>query len=95
MDTPSLIRNVALVGHLHHGKTTFMDCLVKQTHPHMRTLGEKNLRYTDTLFIEQARGVSTKAMPLTMVLPDIKNKSYLMNCFDTPGLFYKFCCNFV
>jgi hypothetical protein len=32
MDHPALIRNVALVGHLHHGKTAFMDMLVRQTH---------------------------------------------------------------
>ena len=43
------------------------------------------IRYTDTLFTEQQRGVSTKAVPVTLVLPDIKSKSYLMNVFDTPG----------
>merc|ERR1711976_594679 len=31
MDTPSLIRNVAIVGHLHHEKTCFIDMLVKET----------------------------------------------------------------
>lgn len=85
MDTPSLIRNVALAGHLHHGKTTFVDCLVKQTHPQFQTMEEKNLRYTDTLFTEQERGVSIKATPITLVLQDVKQKSYLMNVFDTPG----------
>lgn len=85
MDNPALIRNVALIGHLHHGKTTFVDCLVRQTHPELQVPEEKNLRFTDTLIIEQSRGVSTKAMPVTLVLPDIKYKSYLMNIFDTPG----------
>lgn len=85
MDTSSLIRNVALIGHLHHGKTTFVDCLIQQTHPGMRSLEEKNLRYTDTLFTEQERGVSIKSMPVTLVLPNIKNKSYLLNVYDTPG----------
>ena len=37
MDSTELIRNVALVGHLHHGKTTFVDCIVEQTHPELRT----------------------------------------------------------
>lgn len=85
MDTPTLIRNVALVGHLHHGKTTFVDCLVRQTHPQFRDMEEKNLRYTDTLFTEQERGVSIKATPVTLVLQDVKEKSYLMNIFDSPG----------
>lgn len=85
MDTPPLIRNVALVGHLHHGKTTFADCLIRQTHPQFESNEERALRYTDTLFTEQERGVSIKSIPITLVLPDIKNKSYLMNIFDTPG----------
>lgn len=37
MDSAELIRSVALVGHLHHGKTSFMDCLLMQTHPELRT----------------------------------------------------------
>lgn len=31
------------------------------------------------------RGVSIKSQPVTLVLPDVRNKSYLMNVFDTPG----------
>lgn len=86
MDNPNLIRNVALIGHLHHGKTTFVDCLIRQTHPGFRSTEERNLRYTDTLFTEQERGVGIKAIPVTLVLPDVKNKSYLINVFDTPGI---------
>lgn len=44
-----------------------------------------DFRWTDTLFTEQQRGVSTKAVPVTLVLPDVKSKSYLLNIFDTPG----------
>lgn len=29
---PEMIRNVAVVGHLHHGKTALMDMLVFETH---------------------------------------------------------------
>ncbi|KAG2326204.1 hypothetical protein Bca52824_008932 [Brassica carinata] len=36
MSNPELVRNVAPVGHLQHGKTVFMDMLVEQTH-HMST----------------------------------------------------------
>ena len=79
MDTPTLIRNVALVGHLHHGKTTFVDCLMQQTHPALVNNEDRNIRYTDTLFTEQERGVSIKSMPVTLVLPDIRTKSHLFN----------------
>lgn len=85
MDNPHLIRNVALVGHLHHGKTSFVDCLMSQTHPNIINKEDKDLRYTDTLFTEQERGVSIKATPVTLVLPDVRNKSFLLNIFDTPG----------
>ena len=40
MDNPNLIRNVAFIGHLHHGKTTFVDCIIEQTHPELRNRKE-------------------------------------------------------
>ena len=42
MDVPSLIRNVAFVGHLHHGKTLFTDMLIEQTHPKTKIPGNCN-----------------------------------------------------
>jgi len=85
MDNGNLVRNVALVGHLHHGKSTFIDCLMQQTHPDLQTKDDVPIRYTDTLFTEQERGVSIKAMPVSLVCQDVRGKSYLMNMFDTPG----------
>lgn len=32
MNFPELTRNIAIVGHLHHGKSSFMDMLVSETH---------------------------------------------------------------
>jgi U5 small nuclear ribonucleoprotein component len=32
MNMPDLIRNVAIVGHLHHGKSSFVDMLIAETH---------------------------------------------------------------
>ena len=37
-----------------------------------------------SLFTYQ-RGVSIKATPVSLVLPDSKSKSYLVNIYDTPG----------
>ncbi|KAK1160353.1 116 kDa U5 small nuclear ribonucleoprotein component isoform X2 [Acipenser oxyrinchus oxyrinchus] len=85
MDSPELIRNVTLCGHLHHGKTCFVDCLIEQTHPEIRKRDDQDLRYTDILFTEQERGVGIKSTPVTMVLPDSRDKSYLFNIMDTPG----------
>lgn len=85
MDTPELIRNVTICGHLHHGKSTFCDALIEQTHPSIGSIESKDLRYTDTLFTEIERGISIKAQPITILLPDTKGKSYLLNVMDTPG----------
>ncbi|GCC34212.1 hypothetical protein chiPu_0012685 [Chiloscyllium punctatum] len=57
MDNSELIRNITLCGHLHHGKTNFVDCLIEQTHPEIRKKDDRDLRYTDILFTEQERGV--------------------------------------
>ena len=87
MSNPTLVRNVALVGHLQHGKTVFMDMLVEQTH-HMSTFdpqSEKHMRYTDTRIDEQERRISIKAVPRSLVLEDSNSKSYLCDIMDTPG----------
>ncbi|RWS23646.1 U5 small nuclear ribonucleoprotein component-like protein [Leptotrombidium deliense] len=85
MDTTDLIRNVAVIGHLHHGKTSFVDCLVEQTHPAVYQKEGKSIRFTDTLYTEQERGVSIKSSPVSFVMQDLKEKSFLINLFDTPG----------
>ncbi|KAL8189592.1 hypothetical protein R6Q57_029158 [Mikania cordata] len=84
---PTLVRNAALIGHLQHGKTVFMDMLVEQTH-HISTFdqnSEKHMRYTDTRVDEQERKISIKAVPMSLVLEDSNSKSYMCNIMDTPG----------
>uniref|UniRef100_A0AC35TT49 116 kDa U5 small nuclear ribonucleoprotein component n=1 Tax=Rhabditophanes sp. KR3021 TaxID=114890 RepID=A0AC35TT49_9BILA len=85
MDYPQLMRNVAIAGHLHHGKSTLVDCLIEQTHPDFVRADDKDTRYTDTLYIEQQRGLSIKSMPVSLVMQSSREKSYLLNIIDTPG----------
>ncbi|PLN75512.1 putative U5 snRNP component [Aspergillus taichungensis] len=92
LNFPEQIRNIALVGHLHHGKTTFMDMLVTQTHELSERLNkrvgrrkEEQLRYTDVHFLEKERGLSIKSAPMSLVLQGTKGKSHLVNIIDTPG----------
>jgi 116 kDa U5 small nuclear ribonucleoprotein component len=83
-----LVRNVAVVGHLHHGKTGLLDMLVQETHvlpPIRQTKEDDRLRYTDTHLLERARGISIKSAPMTLLLPNLKGKTYLFNFIDTPG----------
>lgn len=91
LDTPDLVRNVALVGALHCGKTAFCDCLWELTHRDVirHDPCEKNpmraTRYNDTLHTERERGCSIKCTPFTMLLPNTKGKNYVLNMIDTPG----------
>jgi len=89
---PEQIRNVAIAGHLHHGKTALMDMLVLQTHDiadrQEKKTGRKRdeqLRYTDVHILERERGLSIKASPMSLVLQSTKGKSHLFNIIDTPG----------
>ncbi|KAJ1981745.1 U5 small nuclear ribonucleoprotein component [Dimargaris verticillata] len=81
---PELIRNVLLAGHLHHGKTSFLDILVEETHYQSRDSYQPS-RYTDTHTLEINRQMSVKCAPMTLVLPTSKGKSYALNIMDTPG----------
>ena len=92
MNFPDQMRNIALAGNLHHGKTALMDMLVLETHNIAHRLehrtGKKRdeqLRYTDVTIVERERGVSAKAAPMSLVLQSTKGKSHLLNIIDTPG----------
>ncbi len=43
------------------------------------------VRYTDTRKDEQERGVSIKCTPVSLVLQNTNDKSFLVNILDTPG----------
>ena len=72
------------MGHLHHGKTLLMDLFVADTHPALVRY-DADLRYTDSRFDEQERQLSTKCRPMSLVLQNSKEKSFLLNLLDTPG----------
>ncbi len=63
MNFPDQIRNVAFAGHLHHGKTAFVDMLVLETHDIAGRLEQRTgkkrdeqLRYTDVHVLERGAG---------------------------------------
>lgn len=98
-DTTLTRRGVALIGHLHAGKTTFVDLLLEQTKIKTDAFGERasmesqsggstggaGPRITDTLVSEQSRGLSIKSTPITLCLPDTRGKSYAVTVVDCPG----------
>ena len=87
---PERVRNIAVIGNLHSGKTTFIDMLVLQTHSPSISLSSslKNfqlLRFMDNHKLEIDRGISIEASPITLLLPDLNDKSFVFNIIDTPG----------
>lgn len=64
-----------------------MDMLVEQTHEvrYEWRNNERPLRFTDIRVDEQARGISLKSTPMSLVLEASSGKSFVMNLLDTPG----------
>lgn len=79
-EIPDKVFNVAVCGNIHAGKTTLVDMLIKQTHPSL-----KCERYLDNHVIEQQRGISIKSNVMSLLLPDLKGISNVINLIDTPG----------
>lgn len=91
-ETTRTRRGVALVGHLHCGKTSLCDLWLEQTSrkpdawgPKAAVEAEAYPRYLDTLESEQLRRMSLVSTPLTTLLPDTRGKSYAVTILDCPG----------
>ena len=80
MTKPKLVRNIAIVGSLLHGKTTFMDMFIHLTHNNYNVI-----KYLDNREDEQKRKISLKSSPISLVLQNSEGKSFLFNFIDTPG----------
>ncbi|KAF8003918.1 hypothetical protein HF325_001366 [Metschnikowia pulcherrima] len=87
---PERVRNVAVVGALHAGKTSLIDKFVLETHPGVSVLkidarSYKPMRYLDTHVLEKERGVTVQALAVSLLLQESRDRSYAMNFLDTPG----------
>ena len=73
------IRNLAIVAHIDHGKTTLIDSVFKATQT-FRDNQEVAERLMDNNVIERERGITIRSKHCTVSWDD-----YLINIIDTPG----------
>ncbi len=75
----SKIRNVAIIAHVDHGKTTLVDCLLKQSGI-FRANQEVSERVMDSNDLERERGITILSKNTGVMYKD-----YKINIVDTPG----------
>ncbi|OCH96418.1 eukaryotic translation elongation factor 2 [Obba rivulosa] len=95
MDKPTNIRNMSVIAHVDHGKSTLTDSLVSKAGI-IASSKAGDMRFTDTRDDEKERGITIKSTAISMYfevdkedLSAIKQKTegneFLINLIDSPG----------
>ena len=73
------IRNIAIIAHVDHGKTTLVDCMLKQSGV-FRDNQQVQERVLDSNDLEKERGITILSKNISINYKDVK-----INVIDTPG----------
>ncbi len=79
MVDPKNIRNIAIIAHVDHGKTTLVDAMLRQSGT-FRDNEEVQDRVMDSMDLEKERGITIMAKNTSVRFGD-----YKINIIDTPG----------
>jgi len=75
LNDPTKFRNIAIIAHVDHGKTTLVDCMLKQA-----GVSFSNERAMDSNELEQERGIT-----ILSKCTGVSYNGYKINIVDTPG----------
>ena len=79
----SQFRNVAIIAHVDHGKTTLIDAMLHQSGTFRANQQVEN-RVMDSNALEKERGITIKSHAIQMNY-EYKGEKYVLNLIDTPG----------
>ncbi|KAI5651413.1 elongation factor tu GTP binding domain-containing protein [Phthorimaea operculella] len=80
---PENIRNICIVAHVDHGKTTLADSMISSNGIISQRMSGK-LRYMDSRPDEQERGITMKSSSIALYHA-LEKEEYLVNLIDSPG----------
>src|ERR1044072_8399794 len=78
---PDKIRNIAIIAHVDHGKTTLVDGLLKQS----QTFRDNQAEMTQELIMDSGDQERERGITITAKVTAVQHGDYRINIIDTPG----------